>query len=145
MRRIQPSGSACLIKIMTTNHLWKKRKTLNPSVLLQPVERSHQLIILANSQSLSRGRLRAADALTTRVLLSLGGLAAEELGEPVAWGSSRRDPDTEETPAEHAHFNPRAAQEHEMETVGSASTQALFTFILHRRCVMFIFVCLCQD
>lgn len=106
----------------------KKKKTLNPSVLLKQVERSHQLIILTNPQSLSRGRLRAADALTTRVLLSLGGLAAEELGEPVAWGSGRRDPDAEETPAEHAHINPRAAQEHEMETVGSASTQALFHF-----------------
>lgn len=120
-------------------------KMLNPSVFLKWVECSHQLIILINSQLQSRGRLRAADTLTTLVLLLLGGLAAEELGEPIAWGSSRRDPDTEETPAEHAHFNPRSAQEHEMETVGSASTKALFTFILHRRCVMFMFVCLCQD
>lgn len=79
------------------------------------------------------------------MLLLPGGLAAEELGEPIAWGSSGRDPDTEETPAEHAHFNPRSAQEHEMETVGPASTKALFTFILHRLCVMFMFVRLCQD
>lgn len=128
---------------MTTSHVWKKM--LNPSVFRKWVECSH-LLILLNSQSLSRGRLRAADTLTTLVLFFLlGGLAAEELGKPIAWGSSRRDPDTEETPSEHAHFNPRSAQEHEMETAGSASTQALFTFILHRRCVMFMFVCLCQD
>lgn len=75
------------------------------------------------------------------VAVSLGGLAAEELGEPFAWGSGRRDPDAEETAAEHADFNPRSAQEHEMETVGSASTKALSLFILHRRCVMCMFVC----
>lgn len=87
------------------------------------------------------GRPRVADPPDHAAAVSLGGLAAEELGEPFAWGSGRRDPDAKETPAEHADFNPRSAQEHEMETVGSASTKALFIFILHRRCVMFMFVC----
>lgn len=62
----------------------------------------------------------------------LGGLAAEEFGELAAWGPSRRHPDAEETATEHTHLDPRSAQEHEMETIGSASTKTAFAFILHR-------------
>lgn len=59
-----------------------------------------------------------------------GGLAAEEFGEFAAWGPGRRHPDSEETPAEHTHLNPSAAQEHEMEAVGSASTRTKLALIL---------------
>lgn len=58
------------------------------------------------------------------VCLPSGGLAAEEPGELIAWRPRRRHTDTEETPTEHAHLHSRSAQEHEMETVGSASTPA---------------------
>lgn len=71
-----------------------------------------------------------------------GGLAAEKFGELAAWGPSRRHPDSEETPAEHAHLNPCSAQEHEMETVGSASMRTAFTLVLHRYfCVR---LCVCE-
>lgn len=71
----------------------------------------------------------------------LGGLAAEELGEFVAWGPGRRHPDAEETPAEHAHLHPCSAQEHEMETVGSASMKTAFSSVLHRYVCARLFVC----
>lgn len=60
-----------------------------------------------------------------------GGLAAEKFGEFAAWGPGRRHPDSEETPAEHTHLDPSAAQEHEMEAVGSASMRTKLTLILH--------------
>lgn len=69
----------------------------------------------------------------------LGGLAAEELGELAAWGPCRCHPDAEETPTEHAHIDPCAAQEHEMETVGPASMMT--TFILHRYVCACLLVC----
>lgn len=71
----------------------------------------------------------------------LGGLAAEEPGELVAWGPCGRHPDTEETPTEHAHLDPSAAQEHEMETIGSASTAP--AFIPRRSVCVHLFVCRC--
>lgn len=59
-----------------------------------------------------------------------GGLAAEKFGEFAAWGPGRRHPDSEETPAEHTHLNPSAAQEHAMEAVGSASMRTKLALIL---------------
>lgn len=71
----------------------------------------------------------------SRCCCLLGGLAAEELGEFAAWGPGRRHPDTEETPAEHTHLNPCSAQEHEMETVGSASMKTALKFRPPQMCL----------
>lgn len=89
-------------------------------------------IISLSPLSESRGCLRTAKKTPHHCYSCLqGGLAAEEFGELAAWRPSRRHPDSEETPAEHAHLNPCSAQEHEMETVGSASMRTAFTLILH--------------
>lgn len=82
----------------------------------------------------------------SRCCCLLGGLAAEELGEFAAWGPGGRHPDTEETPAEHAHLNPCSAQEHEMETVGSASMKTALKFRPPQMCLfvrVWIFLCVC--
>lgn len=99
---------------MTTNHVLEKKY----------VESFH-LTLTRHLIKFTAACCRYSDRA---VAVSLGGLAAEEPGEPIAWGSGRRDPDTEETPAEHADFNPRSAQEHEMETFGPASTKGTLHF-----------------
>lgn len=70
-----------------------------------------------------------------------GGLAAEKFGEFAAWGPGRRHPDSEETPAEHAHLHPSAAQEHEMEAVGSASMRTNS----HPSLILLMCITLCQE
>lgn len=68
-------------------------------------------------------------------------MAAEELGEPAAWGPCRCHPDAEETPTEHADINPCTAQEHEMETIGSASMMTDFILCRYLSVCIYVFVC----
>ena len=74
----------------------------------------------------------------------LGGLAAEEPGEPVARRPCRCHLNAEKTPAEHADINPRSAQEHEMETISAAGVMT--AFILSISMLLFVlclFMCPC--
>lgn len=123
------------------NHLWKE-SMLNPWF-------SHYLDVHIKIWACYSCCVSHGDACVLQkpswCCCLLGGLAAEELGEFAAWGPGRRHPDTEETPAEHTHLDPRSAQEHEMETVGSASMKTAFKFRPPQMClfvrVWVLFLC----
>lgn len=143
----QPSGSMCIIKITNTAAPWLKwvrhKEKSSKSCVKGNTQTgcfSHKLDVGIEISAYHCCSLSHGDACVLRKPSScccclLGGLAAEELGEFAAWGPCRCHPDAEETPTEHAHLYPCSAQEHEMETVGSASMTA--ALILHR------YVCAC--